>query len=98
MTTAVYWPRAPTMMPASIWETSWPVKAMMPRGRTASRAPMRVKSSSCMPFTALKRISRFSVRGMKAMPRPTAAAMKSTERTLPLTKGCRMLLGTTERK
>ena len=49
MTTAVYLPRAPTMTPAATCADSWAAKARMPRGRTQSRARIRVKRTSCAP-------------------------------------------------
>ena len=67
-------------------------------GRMKSSARMSVKSRSCMPLMHFRRTSRLGVFGMNARPRPAAAAMMSTESTLPDTKGCRMLLGMTDRK
>ena len=98
MTTAVYLPRAPTMTPASIWAASWPAKARMPMGRMYRMARIRVNSTSCRPLMPFSSTSRFSVFGIKAMARPTAAAINSTDKTLPDRKGFRTLLGTTERK
>ena len=98
MTTAVYLPSAPTMTPASIWAASWPANAKMPTGSTYRMARIRVNKTSCRPLMPFSKTSRFSVFGIKARARPTAAAMNSTDSTLPDRKGYKILLGTTERK
>ena len=59
---------------------------------------MRVNRTSCKPRRPFRRTARFSVLGMKARARPTAAAMSMTERTLPDKNGWSMLFGMTDRK
>ena len=95
MMTKVYFPKAPTMTPASICAESWAAKARMPTGRTVRSALIKVKSSSWKPWMPFRSVSLFSVRGMKARPKPKAAAMSITESTLPDRNGCSILFGTT---
>ena len=97
-TTAVYLPSAPTMTPASICAESCAEKARMPSGSAQSSARISVKSTSCAPSMLLRSTARFSVFGMNASARPTAAAMSMTESTLPERNGCSRLFGMTVRK
>ena len=57
---------------------------------------MRAKRTSWAPLMPRRRVFVFSVSGIKAKARPTAVAMSRMERTFPVRKGVRMLLGMTE--
>ena len=96
--TNTYLPSDSIATPADTCDANCSAKATMPTGNVHISQCISLNNSSCNPCRAFTTISMPSVLLMFAKAKPTAKAIKTSDKTLPSRKGRTMLFGTIDRK